>query len=420
MVSWQDRLKTTIQFISPDGNTFVALWRGGPRNIEKKLGIFQIPKVKGAKIQDLDVGASTYPLTIYFEGPDHDVEAERFYKACSERGTWTINHPVKGIKVLQLVTCTENVQPLDFGNITQFTTAWIEPITETVELTPAMLKSSTINQVDSLNSTTADQFESVVETDTFSLVQAIESATDAVTAAVDTALAPLYELNNTINSQIMSIKNGIDAGYAGVLNVLSLAGQVQQLIQLPFLVATDVKAKVNAYSNFVTKILDMSPETATGKDRNTVAVQELALTSYIAASSFIAVTGELSTRAESIELIDSMTDLFNDLTNELDTVQELFNSLSIDNQYFSQSESFGESTKITATALAFLIKNIFDLAIEKRFVLEKRRAPIEITITEYGDLGEDDINLDLFISSNKLKSNDILLLPAGREVVVYV
>ena len=43
-----------------------------------------------------------------------------------------------------------------------------------------------------------------------------------------------------------------------------------------------------------------------------------------------------------------------------------------------------------------------------------------ITIDEYGELGDNDINYDLFISSNNLKGNDILLLEAGREVVVYV
>ncbi len=56
----------------------------------------------------------------------------------------------------------------------------------------------------------------------------------------------------------------------------------------------------------------------------------------------------------------------------------------------------------------------------KRFTLSRPRAPIEITISEYGELGPEDSYLDLFIASNHLRSDEVILLPAGREVVVYV
>jgi hypothetical protein len=61
-----------------------------------------------------------------------------------------------------------------------------------------------------------------------------------------------------------------------------------------------------------------------------------------------------------------------------------------------------------------------NLAIERRFTLDRPRAPIEIAITEYGGLGANDFNLDLFIYSNDLHGKDIMLLARGREVVVYV
>jgi hypothetical protein len=40
-------------------------------------------------------------------------------------------------------------------------------------------------------------------------------------------------------------------------------------------------------------------------------------------------------------------------------------------------------------------------------------------VTEYGSLGDADANYDLFVRSNNLSGNDILLIPAGREVVIY-
>ena len=79
--------------------------------MEKKLGIFQFPKVKGAKIQDLDVGAVAYPLTIFFEGPDNDIEAEKFFIACSEKGLWNINHPVKAFMSTRVITIAPGKNP---------------------------------------------------------------------------------------------------------------------------------------------------------------------------------------------------------------------------------------------------------------------------------------------------------------------
>jgi hypothetical protein len=37
----------------------------------------------------------------------------------------------------------------------------------------------------------------------------------------------------------------------------------------------------------------------------------------------------------------------------------------------------------------------------------------------YDGPGEDDQNIDLFIESNDLHGDDILRIPAGREVVFY-
>ena len=49
----------------------------------------------------------------------------------------------------------------------------------------------------------------------------------------------------------------------------------------------------------------------------------------------------------------------------------------------------------------------------------RKRAPIAIAIDYYGPKGWDDSFLDLFIASNGLYGDQINLLPAGFEVVIY-
>lgn len=420
-MSWLDRLRISVKLTSPEGNIFEALWRGNPRSMDKKLGIFQYPKVKGDKIQDLDIGSARYPLTLFFTGENNDKESDRFFNACRERGVWTVVHPVKGSLSLQLISVSEAVNPVDSGNVTQFDTEWIEPLEDSAVPSLFQLRSTINNQIDEVNSTTSDQISSNVVQSTAAETVSFEASVNGIVASVDQFLAPLYELSSEVNAQISSIKRGVNALLSEVpLDVISIAGQIQSLIQLPALAIADVNARIDAYENFINGVLGISPDSAESKNLNVVSVQELALTSALASVAFVSSTGELSSRLQSIELVETNTNLFTSITDTLDLTQQLFENEFIDEQYFSQSESFADVVLLTAQTIAYLLRSAFDLSVEKRFVLEKMRAPIEITIKEYKTLGENDSNFDLFIESNGLKHNDILILPEGREVVVYV
>ena len=420
-MTWRNRLRPTITLTSPEGNIFEAKWRGNSRSKDKKLGLFEFPKVKGTKVQDLDIGSARYPLTFFFDGENNDQESDRFFKACDERGVWNVIHPVKGSLDLQLISVKESIEPVESGNVTQFDTEWIEPLKDSV--VPSLFQQRSIidSQIDEINSTASDQIESNVLQETAAETSSFEATVNAVVAAVEKFLAPVYELQAEINSQVLSIKRGINSLLsAPVLDIVSIAGQVQALVQLPALAIADVNSRVEAYEGFIAAALDFSPDTAESKDRNIVAVQELALTSGLASISFVSSTGELTSRLQAIELINLNTGLFKDITDALDATQELFKDEIIDDQYFSQSESYSDALLMVSQTIAYLLRSAFDLSIEKRFILEKMRAPIEITISEYGDLGEDDLNFQLFIESNSLKGNEILILPEGREVLVYV
>lgn len=420
-MSWRDRLRETVKMTSPEGNIFEALWRGNPRTMSKKLGLFEFPKVRGTKTQDLDVGSARYPLTIFFDGEDNDIESSRFFEACRERGSWIVVHPTKGSLNLQLISVTEQILPVESGNVTQIETEWIEPLDDSAVPSLFQLRSTISAQIDILNSTTSDQLNNNVVQQTAEELTSFEATVNGVVNRVDQFLGPIYELNSDVNAQILSIKRGVSTLLSEpVFDVVSIAGQIQALVQLPSLAIADIDSRIEAYGNFIDSALTLSPESAGTDSRNVAAVQELALASAIASVTFVASTGELSSRLQAIELIESINGKFADIIDTLDDVQVLFEDEIIDEQYFSQSESYSDALLLVAQAVAYLLRSAFDLSVEKRFVLKKQRAPIEIAISEYGGLGEDDINFDIFVDSNGLKGNEILILPEGREVVVYI
>ncbi|MHA1287298.1 MAG: DNA circularization N-terminal domain-containing protein [Candidatus Thorarchaeota archaeon] len=158
-VSWQDRLANTIELISPSGKAFSAKWRGNPRTREKRLGIFEYPKVAGNVVQDLGSNSLRQTLNIYFDGRDHDLESDRFFEATKEIGLWDITHPVHGFYGLQLVSVRENDEPITSGNVTEFVTEWIEPIDEVSLETARELAGIVDGLGNDTNSSSSEQFE---------------------------------------------------------------------------------------------------------------------------------------------------------------------------------------------------------------------------------------------------------------------
>jgi prophage DNA circulation protein len=428
--NWKERLKGTIEFISPEGNEFTAFWRGSPRTITKKLGIFSYPKVKGDIVQDLDVKSTIYPITFYFEGKNHDLEAKAFFQAAKERGMWEITHPVHGFLGLQLISITENDEPVTNGNITELNSEWIEPIDEVSLLTAREAKGIIDSKSVDLNLSSVDQFVANISQASDSLVSAIKTTTDGIQNVSDFVLSPLFSTVDAIDNAINGIQNGIqDTQNATVLQLTALAGQIQNLIEIPLLVNNDLNSRLDTYDDLIDGFFNLLPgeegstiptKAEVRAQKNALAVNELALSAAIVSLAQIAITSELQSRSQVLEAISQIGNRFIAIINALEEKQEDFIDDDIDEQYFSQSQSFTDAYLIIYQTSRYLLSSIYDLQIERRFIIDEPRAPIEVTITEYGSLGDNDENFDLFIRTNNLKGPDILLLPRGKEVVVYV
>jgi prophage DNA circulation protein len=130
MSDWQTRLRPKITFTSPSGQVFIGRWCGDQREIEKMIGEHSFPGRDGSIVQDLGSRAARYPLTIYFDGPNHDLIAWGFFEAMKERGPWLVVHPVYGYLVLQPTKATEVANPVESANVTEVQTEWLEPLNE--------------------------------------------------------------------------------------------------------------------------------------------------------------------------------------------------------------------------------------------------------------------------------------------------
>lgn len=441
--NWRDRLQKEIVLLSPEGTEYRAKWRGSPRTTAKKLGVLRFPKIAGDVVQDLDVQSTVYPITFYFDGENNDTEAAAFHQSCKERGTWEITHPVHGFMGLQLVSVTEVDAPVESGNITEFQTEWIEPIDPVALKTARELAGIIDAKAQDLNISAAQQFANNLLAVSEELRGAIEQTTDGISRVTDLFLGPLFTTVDALDNTVNAIQRGIiDTNQATVLKVDSLAGQIQNLINLPLFSSRSLESRITPYGQLINGLTALLPggdesvlsDTASDQARrDSILTVEVALSAAVASLGNIISTtiispdgvapddtGTLATKGQAIQAIGDISALFDTVVGALEAAQDLYSDSDIDEQYYSQSESYTEAVALLSLIIEYLLSIAFDLSVERRFVIDRPRSPIEITISEYGTTGENDSLLDFFIRSNNLAGKDILLLPRGTQVVVYV
>lgn len=427
---WAARLAASVDMTSPSGKTFAPKWVGNPRSLEKKLGIFAYPKLRGNVVQDLEVNSARYPLTLYFDGKDNDLKAAEFFEAARESGPWDVVHPVHGYVQLQLISITEQVQPVTSGGITVFDTDWIEPIDPDELVTARELQSKTDEAIKDLNVNAAQQFANNISQRAEALVNAIQSASGLVSAIMETATSPLFDSLDALNSVVNATQIALQSTTTqSEIIADSLAGQIQQLAQLPALGSGTGSSKLDAFSDVIDAVSERLPLTGlpSSEDveiiKNQVAVYELTLNATVGAMAKAAITSTLVTRADALLLAERLADLFDGITDALDATQEAFDGQPADLQYSSNGLAFADANNALTLATRYLLAVAPDLKIERRQVLDEPKTPVQIVLEAYGELGTDGELLDLFIEANKLgdtlDGNGILVLDRGTEVVTY-
>lgn len=411
MSDWMARVRPEIKFISPEGNEFTAKWQKNRNPSEKKIGIFNLPGLNGSVTQDLGIAGKKYPLILFFEGLNHDIEAKRFESSFSERGAWTVTHPVDGEILLQPISINPDINPTESGSYTMVETEWIVPYQPEQEISLAEMQSDIEQKKIDAQESMEDQFD---------ISQASASEQLAVVNSTQTAMETfqdVYENYEEMQEYIQSIQATITEAQ---IQAQALVTEIVNLIQTPSLLEMDISTKIERLSEFVDSILENIPGETRPADRNTVLVQELFLSAAVLSIPDLITENDFQTKSEIIDTVENISEMFSTIIDGLDSIMDNFSNKALDLQYFSQSQAFSSLSRLMMSLTAYMLRISFDLKTEKRITITKPTPPIMAVIEQYGTLGDDDYLLDEFIVINQLSGNEILLLPPGKEVVMYV
>lgn len=427
--TWKDRVRSGILLTSPDGNEFEAQWIENDKTKEKKIQISYYTDVKGNRVKDREINSPTEPIIFYFSGPNNDLETERFWRACDENGQWEIVHPITGFESMQLVSVRKHFNPVLGGGLTEITTEWIEPLNEEAVESGRQLASMVDAIGMKLNTAVADSFFDRLDTGVSALRGGIARATAAVAGISNKVLGPIAAINDAAYASFMAVQGGIhDIENLTILEALSIAGQLQNLIQIPLRSIQDHRSRMVAYSELAAANLALvmpssgSGETVNGgvsidaNGRNKALIAEVSSLATIVAVSEISTTSQFSSRVDALEFSDDMLGMADQITDGMEAVQELFKNEFPNEEYVFNSHTSEILNELLSLTVRYIRKIANDIGAEKRIVLDRPRTPLEIVLTEYGS----DERFDEFLVSNGLVLNDILLLEAGREVILNV
>ena len=427
-MTWKDRISPNAKLISPDGKEYLANWREDSLSITKKTGIFFYPKVNGNVVQDWGVNSDNITTTIYFHGQDYDLDVEAFLKSVRERDLWTVELPNRLPKKLQLLSVKDSNQPITSGGVRAIDLEFIEPIDPKTLKTYTELAALVKTGLNDLNDLSAQQFVDGLQTFPASTIAGIKNAVEKVQAAMDKVLGPINKSNAELYSLNLAIQRGIqDTLDATILDPLLLASQLQQLAEMPADILIDIQSRVKGYVDLAAEIFGLQPTGANTDDRNTAVVNELILVSAIGGSALTCTNAPESdtdkagykSRSEALTVGKRLVDNYDSIIDNLDDTQSNFELLDLEDQYVNQALSSFNSAKIVRQSLDFINNVSYDLAIERKIRLPKPMNMIDVVIQEYGGLGDNDQNIELFINSNGLKGDELLFIPAGKELIIY-
>lgn len=408
-MTWLDDIQDAA-YTSPGGVRFTYSYENVTKEIDKKTAGFTFPDADGTHVQDLGKSGYRYPLRMFFHGPNYNTEAKAFEAALLEPGTGKLDHPIYG---------TVNVVP--FGTIKRrddLKTAANQCIVEVVfweqtalvyPATQAEPASVVLEAVKEYNVAASAEFAETIITETVTALVTLENNVLALVDVVESGLETIAETQENVKKQfdsiVSSINNGIDIL---VQEPLTLAFQATQLIQAPARALTSIKARLSAYRNLAELLIlgeDSVSETA-----NKFRTDDLYVSSYVTGSIVSTVNNQFVTKTEALEAAEEVLEQFEQVVVWRDANLEALELIDTGGAYQKLQEA-------VAVTVGFLVQISFTLKQERRIVLDRARAIVELAGELYGSI---DPELDFFILSNDLSGSEIIELPAGREVVYYV
>ena len=363
---------------------------------DRKVVLAEVPLQPAWVVQDLGLGNLNFSLEMVFAGKDADENAQKMLDALSETGAGMLLHPL-GQDILCLATGWTHV-PVQLSrlNIARISVNFIKCLKQPY---PAVERdySADIAAAQAELSNPAQSISQRI--DSFTNNQ-YANFVDSVNNVFDTIFSPLGELakisseiSQLFDQAVRDFNNLVSKNRGGVELMQSLGN----ICLLPSRVHLGLDDKQQAYEAAFgnMQVLNKSSEEAALAIDQTAAT--LAINQSACYQNAIVQSADDYIRFSNANAALYLS-LLQDSSLESDSLNQVLSMLNLCNLAMSQAS--------------------LSLPKKKSFILCDNVSVIEFVYQKFG-LGNLERKLDDVIRQNRLNQNEILLLPKGREVIIY-
>ena len=285
-------------------------------------------------------------------------------------------------------------------------TRWkLRSVTAWCETTQDYLKTSENDDTHTLadvlaNGADANDLDITSESESTILQNDILAKKDVFTKSLES----ITKLNDDIDNAMTTISDSIDTSVVDILiNPSGIADQIITLANTPSNIATTAIAQIEGYGSVIDIIIGSGVDTINEYNNSL-----LFASASFGALSLSMLNSEFSNRPEAIEALEKLADIY-------DNISEWMDDNITDFEIQDTGEIYTSMNQVYSKISGYLVRLSFELPKEIHLTLTEDRNIIELTSELYNNLDM----LDFFIQTNNLTTDEIELLPLGKEVIYY-
>jgi hypothetical protein len=414
------------RFTSPAGVESSFLFDDLTRARDKRTSAHDIADSDITIIQDLGSGLQVFNLSVYFVGPNCDIEADAFYNSLFERYTpdkpGRLQHPRWGdVNVIPFGSPAQTESFTSGGGISRVTvefreTVSISPVSSSKLSAGGILaktgdaKTSALERARRIATTGAkaySKFKGIVK----DKVNRIKTAIDGITG-----------LSEDVRAEVESIHQGIlDALTLAATPAIILA-QVDAMIETVMSIPQDTVDLANQIIDMTYDVIESFGDDIEGAHTsedviNTGLTYQAIASSCVSGAANAGLSIQYKTRDQVGAIVDSLSDVVLEYSATMSTVADRIEG-NILKSFDPDADLARMMHGIVMDTIALLLDRSFALKSRRVYVLSHPSDVLTECWTRYGSLDSD--VLDFFCSTNKIVGNDFIELQAGREIVEYV
>lgn len=420
-MAWESDVREAV-YTSPSGKKIVFDYDSKlTSEIDLKTAAFTFPSKDGALVIPLGLGGRKFSLSCYFFGSSCLAQANDFEAALKEKGVGTLDHPLYGsFKVVPTGTIVREDDTVEGVGFSAIKITFAETITNSSVVSEIVKIDEINNKIEELKEKSVLDFIKDTYTKTAKAVVKLKNEYKKILKNISDTLGNIAAAERKINTAFQTAFNEIFSPLDNLVGNLDMvARQTVNLIHLPSKMAVNSLKKIESYSNSIgniaTQFRNLDPNFDNVK--NQWAMTQLSLSNMIAAiSGGVAESSQseksesaFSSREEAVEAVVQLTELY-------DKVIAIFERFVAENITVDTGETYEAMRDVVALSTQFILNNDFELPTKRMITLKSERQVIELVYDLYGSLDR----LDEFIVDNKLKYDELEIIPAGREVSYYV